>query len=71
MCSPNPSFLREKLRVGSSLPVVWCCARDGVYVKSVLQPFLHTLMWVFSHSPDREESLSWFLDFFQSKMLHL
>ena len=43
---PNPLNLREKLEAVSSLQIVFHCARDGVYGKSVSQPVLPILMWV-------------------------
>ena len=50
MLGPSPSLLREKLGVVSSHPSVGHCVRGEVYSKSVSQPFLPFLMWVFSHS---------------------
>lgn len=48
-----------KLGVGSSLPIVWCCANYEVMTKV----FLSLSMWVFSYPIWK--SFNWFLDFFQ------
>lgn len=45
-------MLREKLGVGGSFPIVWHYVGNGVYDKSVSQPFLLISVWVFSHSTD-------------------
>lgn len=45
----NTSLLREKLEVGSSLLITWCCTRGwGIEWKS--QPFLSMLMCLYSQS---------------------
>lgn len=49
---PNFLFLGEELRVGSSLTIIWYCARGEVYGSNVSQPVLLILMWDFSHSLD-------------------
>lgn len=46
MYSPNPSFLREKLGVGGSLPVVWCYAGMGFMVR--VSPSL-SYLFLFEH----------------------
>lgn len=46
VCS-NPWLPREKLGAGSFLLMAWYCAGGGVSGKSVSQPFLSVLMWVF------------------------
>lgn len=56
MLGPNPSLLREKLGTLSSLSIVCYCARSGVYGKPVSQLFLPISMWVFSCSPNVQES---------------
>lgn len=45
-CYSNPSLLREKLGVGSSLLIVWHYSRGRVYNENVSQPSLPILMWV-------------------------
>ena len=40
MLGSSPSVLREMLGVVSSLPIVCCCAWDGVYGEIVTQPLL-------------------------------
>lgn len=52
---------REKLGVGSSLLIVWCCARDGIYGESVCLPFLAMLMWVFTQCAGVTHLVSVFL----------
>lgn len=49
---PNTLLLREKMGVGVSLLIVWCCAPSGVNDKTVSQSFLSILMWAFSHLLD-------------------
>lgn len=56
MLGPNPSLLREKLGTVGSFSIVRCCARSGVYGKPVSQLFLPISMWVFSCSPNVQES---------------
>lgn len=41
------------------------------FVVIVIQPSLPVLRWVFSESPDVQESLGWFLHFFQKELLHV
>lgn len=41
------------------------------FVVMVTQLSLPVLRWVFSESPDVQESLSWFLYFFQRELLHV
>lgn len=48
-------LLKEKLGVGGSLPVLWCCVRSGVY--DVSQPFLPVLVRTLSCLSDMQESL--------------
>lgn len=44
--STHSLLLREKLGVRDSLPVVWCCAENEIYDKSVcLTHFLPMSMW--------------------------
>lgn len=47
--------------VGSSLLITWCCVRGGIYGKCV-QPSPPISIRVFSHFPNAEEALSYFLD---------
>ena len=52
MYDPNPSLLKEKLRVGDSLQIAWHCAEGEVYDESVSQFFLPVSTWIFSYLPD-------------------
>lgn len=56
----NPSLLRKKVGILSSLSIIGCHARGEVYGKIVSQPLHPTSMWVFSYLPHMEESHSWF-----------
>lgn len=46
------NLFMEKLGVGGSLLIIWCCGRGDVYKKGVPQSFLYVFMWAFSHLPD-------------------
>lgn len=56
----NPSLLREKLWVLSSLMVVSCCGGIRVYGKIMFQTILPATMYTFTFSPDAQTCLDCF-----------
>lgn len=66
----SKSFIPQREALSWEFPpcFVVLCQGLGLCQECVALP---TLIWVFSHSLDREESFRSFLDFFQSEMLHL
>lgn len=60
MCRSNSLLLREKLGFGDSLLNIWPCTKGGIYGKNISQSFLPVSIWVLSHSPNVQESLSCF-----------
>lgn len=71
MCGPKPFFLGEKRRVLCCLLIVWHCAWRGVYGKIMCQLFLPILLWVISQLLSMQESLNWFLNFLQMRLIHV
>lgn len=75
MFNLNPSLLREKLGVVSSLLILCCCAQCGVYGDKVPQPFLPIWMYItFAQRIGVAHLLSrfiYFLDVFQRELLCL
>ena len=55
---------QEKHRVLSLLLIADCCTRAVIYGQTVSQSLLFTLIWVFSHLLNLQESYSWLWFFF-------
>lgn len=67
---PKPFTPEGEVGAGSFLLIGWCCARSGVYGRSVTQPFLPIQMWVFSplHHVGVKQLI---LDFSQRELVHV